>query len=386
MSDCRKAIVIGGSNGIGLAICRQLMLRGYYVNILDICPPGENLLKESSRYAYSFCDMMDLDEEQLWNISRDKDIDLLMITAGIGRVADFEYLHSAEIEKLMRIDAVSPIQIMRFFYDRIKSDDRFYCGIMGSIAGLVSSPMFSVYAAAKASVCRFVESVNIELEVSGSKNRILNVSPGSIKGTKFNGGTNDLSATTSLADQIIDQLLDSRTLFIPEYDEIYRGVIERYNRDAHEYGLHSYQYKKQSGRTQNQRGVKIGYLSGTFDLFHVGHLNLLKRAKQHCDYLIVGVHPDASHKGKETFISFEERKAVVAACRYVDKVVQSCPEDMDAWKLWHYDRLFVGSDYKGSERFNRYEEYFADKDVEIVYFPYTQGTSSTKLREALSRK
>ncbi len=381
----KKAVIIGGSNGIGLAIGKQLMHKGYFVNILDVCAPDKSISKDTFDFSYHFFDMREVDEEFLKRLSEDKEIELLMITAGIGRVADFEYLHTAEIEKLMRIDAVSPIQIMRIFYDRIKSDDRFYCGIMGSIAGLVSSPMFSVYAAAKASVCRFVESVNIELEVSGSKNRILNISPGSIKGTKFNGGNNDLSATMSLANQIIDQLLDSRTLFIPEYDEIYRGVIERYNRDAHEYGLYSYQYKKQSGRTRNQRGVKIGYLSGTFDLFHVGHLNLLKRAKQHCDYLIVGVHPDASHKGKETFISFEERKAVVAACRYVDKVVQSCPEDMDAWALWHYDRLFVGSDYKGSERFNRYEEYFADKDVEIVYFPYTQGTSSTKLREALSR-
>lgn len=176
------------------------------------------------------------------------------------------------------------------------------------------------------------------------------------------------------------------TLFIPQYEEIFKGVLDRYHSDPHEYGLHSYNYKKESGRLDNKRRVKIGYLSGTFDLFHVGHLNLLKRAKAQCDYLIVGVHDSGAWKGKETFIPLEERKAIVGACKYVDKVVDSCREDSDAWNLWHYDKLFVGSDYKGTERFNRYEEYFKDKGVEIVYFPYTQSTSSTQIRKTVLLK
>ena len=118
----------------------------------------------------------------------------------------------------------------------------------------------------------------------------------------------------------------------------------------------------------------------------MGHLNLLRRAKAQCDYLIVGVHGSGKWKGKETFIPLEERKAIVGACKYVDKVVDSCLEDSDAWDLWHYDRLFVGSDYKGTERFNRYEEYFKDKGVEIVYFPYTQSTSSTLIRKTVLLK
>ena len=129
--------------------------------------------------------------------------------------------------------------------------------------------------------------------------------------------------------------------------------------------------------------VKIGYLSGTFDLFHVGHLNLLERAKKYCDYLVVGVNANAAHKGKITFIPLEERMRIVRAIGIVDKVIVAYPEDSEAWDEIKYDYLFVGSDYKGSERFNRYEEYFADKNVEIIYFPYTQGTSSTKLREVL---
>lgn len=131
------------------------------------------------------------------------------------------------------------------------------------------------------------------------------------------------------------------------------------------------------------RLIKIGYLSGTFDLFHIGHLNLLERAKEYCDYLIVGVNKDASHKGKVTFIPLEERMRIVGAIGVVDKVIEAPSQDDDAWNEIKYDYLFVGSDYKGSVRFNRYEEFFKNKDVKIVYFPYTQGTSSTKLRMVL---
>lgn len=113
---------------------------------------------------------------------------------------------------------------------------------------------------------------------------------------------------------------------------------------------------------------------------------MLRRAKKECDYLIVGVHSDASHKGKTTFIDFESRKAIVGAIKYVDKVVMSCKEDCDAWELWHYNRLFVGSDYKNTERFRNYEEFFKDKNVEIVYFPYTKGVSSTDIRNELKNE
>jgi glycerol-3-phosphate cytidylyltransferase len=150
------------------------------------------------------------------------------------------------------------------------------------------------------------------------------------------------------------------------------------------FGMQSYDYKVQSGRISKKPQVVVGYLSGTFDLFHIGHLNLLRRAKQQCDYLIVGVHESGAWKGKETFIPFEERCEIVGSIQYVDKVIPSFPEDADAWSVYHYDKLFVGSDYKGTERFQRYEEYFKDKGVEIVYFSYTKGTSSTKLREALN--
>ena len=302
-----KAVVVGGSNGIGLAITKNLISKGYYVYVLDLCQPELFDLKEGT-YSYVKCNLLDFDEEIFTQLALDEDINFLMITAGFGRVSDFDYLHVAEIENMLYVNTIAGIKIIRLFYDRIKSSRQFFCGMMGSIAGLVSSPMFAVHAASKAAICRFVESVNIELEALGYSNRILNVSPGSIKGTKFNGGSNDLSLVEGLANCIVQNVIDSKELLIPDYEEVYKDVLERYQNNPHEFGLSSYQYKKNSGRVCNEKRVCIGYLSGTFDLFHVGHLNLLQRAKQQCDYLIVGVHQDASHKGKETFISFEERK------------------------------------------------------------------------------
>lgn len=382
--DKKKAVIVGGSNGIGLAISKSLIEKNYYVYILDICEPDKKILRDSEGYKYCYCNLLDFKEDLFLSLEKDENISLLMLTAGFGRVAGFE--HIAEIQNLLTVNTVSIIKIIRLFYDKIKSNENFYCGVMGSIAGWCSSPMFSVYAASKAAICRFVESVNIELEVEGYKNRILNISPGSIKGTKFNGEDNDIKLTNNLAEKIIDKLFNKKEIYIPEYEKIYKNVLDRYYKNPKKYGIDSYNYKVSSGRIVNENKVKIGYLSGTFDLFHIGHLNLLKKAKAQCDYLIVGVHPNAAHKGKETFISFEERKKIIESIRYVDKVVQSCPEDSEAWNIWHYNKLFVGSDYKGSERFKKYEKYFADKNVEIVYFPYTKGTSSTQLRSLILDK
>ncbi len=381
----KKAIVVGGSSGIGLAISKNLTEKGYFVEVLSRTSPEEGILPEGS-FRHTYCDLLNFNEELFYKLAEDRDVEILMITAGLGRVADFESIHTAEIDKFFTVDAVSAIKIFRIFYERIKSRESFYSGIMASIAGRMSSPAMAVYAAAKAGVVRFVESVNIELEVAGTENRILEVSPASFRGSRFAGGKNDLSLTGPLAEEIVSRLLARETLYIPQYEETFRAVLERYHEDPHEYGLHSYYYKKEAGRIDNSKKVVIGYLSGTFDLFHVGHLNLLKRAKARCDYLIVGVHDSGKWKGKETFIPFDERKEIIASCRYVDKVVDSPVEDSTAWDLYHYDKLFVGSDYKGTERFKRYEEYFQDKGVEIVFFPYTQSTSSTQIRKTVLLK
>ncbi len=380
----KKALVVGGSNGIGLAIALELLRQGAKVTVVDRVAPDAA--------ACAMADSLSFRQENLLNddfsfLEEYKDIDMLMITAGFGRVAKFETIVPAEIGNSFQVNTVSLFKIIRFYYDRMLGDDDFYCGVMGSIAGLVSSPLFALYGATKAAVCNGVESLNVELEKAGSKNRILNVSPGSIKGTRFNGGSNDLNETELLACEIVGRIIRRETLFIPKYEETFKGVIDSYREDPHAYGLHSYEYKCQSGRFNNMPQLKIGYMSGTFDLFHIGHLNLIRRAKQCCDWLVVGVHADASHKGKETFIPLHERMEIVRSIKYVDQVILSEREDSDVYFKGRvkYDFLFVGSDYKGTERFNRYERLFENTGVKIIYFPYTEGTSSTQLRKVISK-
>lgn len=133
---------------------------------------------------------------------------------------------------------------------------------------------------------------------------------------------------------------------------------------------------------------KIGYTTGVYDLFHIGHLNLLRRAKEQCDFLIVGVTVDdlVSYKNKKAVIPFEERIEIVRAIQYVDMAVpQTDMNKMLAWHEFHFDAMFVGDDWKGSELWTEREKAFREVGVDIVYFPYTKSTSSSQLRDVLMK-
>lgn len=134
----------------------------------------------------------------------------------------------------------------------------------------------------------------------------------------------------------------------------------------------------------------IGYTTGVYDMFHIGHLNILKRAKEQCDYLIVGVSTDelVQHdKNKTPIIPFAERCAIVEAIKYVDKVVpQTDKNKFGAWEKYHFNKMFVGSDWKGTPQWAKFEEEFAPVGVEIVYLDHTDGISSTILRDRLNEE
>ena len=130
----------------------------------------------------------------------------------------------------------------------------------------------------------------------------------------------------------------------------------------------------------------IGYTTGVYDMFHIGHLNVLRGAKEQCDYLIVGVSTDelVSYKHKQAVIPHEERKEIVGAIKYVDEVVtQENMNKMEAWEKFHFNVMFVGDDWKGTDKWKNIEKDFTEKGVKIVYFPYTKGTSSTLINETL---
>ncbi|MBQ1770447.1 MAG: adenylyltransferase/cytidyltransferase family protein [Clostridia bacterium] len=131
----------------------------------------------------------------------------------------------------------------------------------------------------------------------------------------------------------------------------------------------------------------VGYTTGVYDMFHIGHLNVIRRAKELCDYLIVGVSTDElvmREKNKAPVIPFEERIAIVEAIKYVDKVVpQTDKNKFGAWERYHFDKMFVGSDWKGTPQWDLYEKQFEPVGVEIVYLPHTDGISSTNLTSVI---
>ncbi|WP_010533403.1 adenylyltransferase/cytidyltransferase family protein [Brachybacterium squillarum] len=133
--------------------------------------------------------------------------------------------------------------------------------------------------------------------------------------------------------------------------------------------------------------MRIGYAAGAYDLFHIGHLRLLQHAKEQCDHLVAGVVSDEmlrEVKGVESVIPTVERAEIVAGVRVVDQVhVETTPSKMDAWRAVGFTHFFKGDDWRGTEKGRRLEEQFAEVGVEVVYFPYTAHTSSTKLRRAL---
>ena len=133
--------------------------------------------------------------------------------------------------------------------------------------------------------------------------------------------------------------------------------------------------------------MRIGYAAGAFDLFHVGHLNLLRNAKERCDYLIAGVVSDEmlrEVKGIEPVIPTSERAEIVRNLRFVDQVhVETTPSKIDAWRDTHFTHFFKGDDWRGTPKGLLLEQQFAEVGVEVVYFPYTAHTSSTALRRAL---
>lgn len=132
---------------------------------------------------------------------------------------------------------------------------------------------------------------------------------------------------------------------------------------------------------------RIGFTSGVFDMFHVGHLNLIENAKKNCDYLIVGVNSDElmiEYKNKKPVIGCDERMRIIAALKCVDEVIKIDTLDKEiVWRKIPFNFLFIGDDWKGSERWNETERIMRTHGVETIYFPYTQTTNSTLLRSKL---
>lgn len=211
------------------------------VYIVDKAPlaPEHHLPKIS---AYKF----DVTEADYSFFDRFTDIDTLMITAGFGRMSLFRNIDETVIQQSFDVNTVPTMRLAKRFYAKLEGREPFRMGVMVSIAGFMSSPFLSVYASTKAALRVFIESVNVELEKSGSPNRILNVSPGKVRGTLFHDNSTNLDMITPLALDIIQHLEVGDDLFIPKYEEVYREVLNRYHTDFRAEGRHSYEYKSRA--------------------------------------------------------------------------------------------------------------------------------------------
>lgn len=135
------------------------------------------------------------------------------------------------------------------------------------------------------------------------------------------------------------------------------------------------------------RNTVVGYTQGVYDMFHIGHLNVFKRAKERCDILIVGVNSDElteKYKHKKTIIPQHERLEIVESIKYVDKAVIAMTHNkIDAYNEYRYDVIFVGDDHKGENQWAELEKTLSKHGARVEYLPYTKHTSSTILRKAL---
>ncbi len=213
------------------------------VYVVDKAPLDEEYHQEKIE-AFQF-DLTGIDYSFF---DRFTDIDALMITAGLGRLALFKDVSEQHIIDSFNVNTIPVLRLVKRFYAKLESREDFHCGVMDSIAGWMSSPFFAVYGATKAALKIFIESINVELSKAGTTNRILNVSPGNIKGTGFYAGKTDLAVLRDLANEIIQHLEAKDDVFIPKYEEVFKEVLKRYHADFRKEGIHSYEYKMKSKR------------------------------------------------------------------------------------------------------------------------------------------
>lgn len=236
----KRILIVGGANGIGLSLATELAKRAQVEKVYIV---DKALLSEEFIHPKFESFQFDLTNDNYSFFDRFTDINALMITAGFGKLALFKDVPESHIISSFNVNTIPVLRLIHKFYGKLEAIDDFYCGVMVSIAGFMSSPFFAVYGATKAALKIFIESVNVELQKGGSQNVILNVSPGTVKGSAFYGKKNDLDMLHDLSCEIIRRIEAKEDLYIPNYEEVYKTVLKRYQDDFRKEGAHSYDYK-----------------------------------------------------------------------------------------------------------------------------------------------
>jgi short-subunit dehydrogenase len=249
----KVATIYGASHGLGLATAKYLVDDGFTVELVgrDFALAQETFAAADvaeGQVKFIPHDLLTDDLSNLFAKVAQKPL-AVFYTAGIGRLQPFSDTDTSYVRACYAINAEIPTVLIKKHYGDLCGQEDFYLGCVTSIAGQIVSPLFSVYAASKAATSRLIESVNIELKASGSRNRITDFCPGNFSGSSFSGGPTDLSKLAELALQLVETTFSRAKLFIPDYETVYKSVIERYRNDGETFGLSSYEYKIKRNRS-----------------------------------------------------------------------------------------------------------------------------------------
>lgn len=245
--------IYGASHGLGLAAAKRLVEDGFTVELIgrDFALAQETFAATTvadGQVKFIPHDLLVDDLNNLFAKVAGKPL-AVFYTAGIGRLQPFCDTDTSYVRACYAINAEIPTVLIKKYYDDLCGREDFYLGCVTSITGQIVSPLFSVYGASKAATSRLIESVNIELKVIGSRNRITDFCPGNFSGSSFSGGPTDLSKLAELAVQLINTTFSRTGLFIPDYETVYKSVFERYRNDGETFGLSSYEYKMERSRS-----------------------------------------------------------------------------------------------------------------------------------------
>lgn len=364
----KKVLIVGGTKGLGLSMAHNLCQDNtvYIAGRSDPKFPNVKYIFFDARYPAL---------ETL-----PKDIDLLIVSCGAGKISKFFEQIDYEIKNQFQVNCIAPILLIKKYYNRL-INDKTKIIVITSINSYIVSPLFSVYGASKTALSCFVSSLNEEMEQENCLNKITNVVSTYIDGTSFYGEITDLEKINHVTKSILDGIENNSDFFYYPSKGLCLTIIEKYKQNTKLFAKDYYEDKKNRLSKLNNKPMIVGYLSGSFDYLHLGHINIIKEAKKLCDYLVVGVHKDGSHKNKTLHLSLDDRIETIKSITYVDEVIIADREDTDTYNNIKYNILFVGDDYKNSERFNRYESFFQKLNVKIVYLPYTNIINSTEIRK-----
>lgn len=236
--DRKQIMIIGGTSGLGLAIARQLLnnhscervvVTGRWEPRIGILDPRLEYIKQN------------LSNFENWDFATQ--FDVIIFCAGIGRIGHFNELNTDEIVNTMQINSIAPIIMINKLSDKLISSKDFRLAVITSVSAKLVSPLFSVYSATKSCISSYIQSVNVELEKLGTKNRITEIAPGYIEGTGFYKKQTQLELLDGIADKIIEAIFKRQRFIIPENSDRYEEIIKECNDDNEAFGSRSYDYK-----------------------------------------------------------------------------------------------------------------------------------------------